>query len=210
MNLKKIAEELRRSGKTYSEISRETGVATGTLSHWLKDIRPLVFDEKTKQRLEKIAGLNALRDERSRAKDAEIVLSARNEFSTHLSESLFVSGLSLYFGVGDIRTAYQTRISSTEPGIVSIFIKFIREYAPIFKNRIWISLVIYDDLSVAVCEGYWRTVTGLTEDQFQKTTMIKGKGVERRSPYGMCTVGVSSIELKKKIMTWIAELQKRL
>lgn len=210
MNTRKIAGELRKAGKTYAEISRETGVATGTLSHWLKDIRPLVFDEKTKQRLEKIAALNALREERSRAKDADIELAARNEFNVHFGAPLFITGLSLYWGEGDRKTAYQTRITSTDPGILAIFIRFIRAYAPKFGSRIWVSLVTYDDFNIEECEKYWRAATGLTAEQFQKTTLIKGKGVERRSPYGMCTVGVSSVELKKTMVTWIAELQKRL
>ena len=135
---------------------------------------------------------------------------ARDSFIANMSDQLFVSGLSLYWGEGDKRTRHQVRLTNTDPALVKIFLKFLLKYSELPLERVWVSLIRYPDTTSEGCEMYWQDQLGLGAEHFQKTVEIQGRGTERRSAYGICVVGISSSVLKVKMLTWIAELGKYL
>lgn len=135
---------------------------------------------------------------------------AKRDLARHLSDPLFVSGVSLYWGEGDKRTRHQVRVSNTDPALIRSFLKFLRRFGEVPDERVWVSLIAYPDIPILDCEGYWQRELGLDGSHFQKTVVIQGRGKERKSAYGICVLGVSSTVLKVKMLTWIAELPKNL
>lgn len=137
-------------------------------------------------------------------------LEALNTFVRHRIDPLFVAGLALYWGEGDKRTRHQVRITNTDPALIRTFLAFLRIYADLPEERVWVSLIVYPDIVISECEQYWQNALGLGSEHFQKTVVIQGRGTERRSQYGICILGLSSAVLKVKMQTWIAELAKNL
>lgn len=212
-NKKKEAIELRKSGLSYSKISSNLGVPKGTLSGWFrnetwsKEVRKTLSQNSNQYQMGLI---NKARKQSLEQKENRVIDEALTMFNERQLDPLFIAGLCLYWGEGDKRTRHQVRITNTDPGIIRLFLRFLNVYSNILQERVWIALIIYKDLDIETCETFWQKETGLTASHFQKTITIAGKGTERRSPHGICILGISSTELKTKISTWIAELAKRL
>jgi len=157
-----------------------------------------------------VVGVAATRKGSVERRDRDAEMKARESFQTYWPDPIFVAGLSLYWGGGDKVGRYQVRFTNTDPELISFFIKFLNAYAPGYKERIWISLIQYAGTDREANEQFWQAKTMIPKEQFQKTVTIKSKSVERQSPRGICVVGVSSVSLKIKMMTWIAECAKRM
>lgn len=145
-------------------------------------------------------------DEKDRMASKE----AGEQFSSYWPDALFVAGLALYASGGDKTGKYHVRLSSTNPEIVSTFVKFLGVFAPEYKERVWISLAAYGGTEREGCERFWSEKIKAPKPRFHKTVFLKSRGIERKSPHGICTVGVSSVVLKRKIMVWIDEWAKKL
>lgn len=145
-------------------------------------------------------------DERDRVVDKE----AREQFPSYWPDALFVSGLALYVSSGDKTGKYHVRFSSANPEIIGTFLKFLGAFAPEFKERVWISLAAYGTAEREGCERFWSEKIKVSKQRFHKTIFLKSRGIERKSPHGICTVGVSSVVLKRKMMVWIDEWAKKL
>lgn len=157
-----------------------------------------------------VKNITRTRQRNAGARDDAIRAHALKEFERNFHDPLFVAGLALYWGEGDTTTRYQVRLTNTDPGLLQVYVKFLKAYAPEMKDRLWVAATRYENGSEEQCEKFWQQKTGLKHEQFQKTVIIKSRSIERRSPYGMCTIGISSVALKIKMLTWIAELKKRL
>ena len=157
-----------------------------------------------------VVGVAATRKGSAEQRDRDAEMKARESFQTYWPDPLFVAGLSLYRGGGDKVGRYQVRFTNTDPELIYLFLKFLNAYTPEYKERIWISLIQYAGTNRETNEQFWQAKTMIPTEQFQKTVTIKSKSIERKSPHGICVVGVSSVSLKIKMMTWIAECAKRL
>jgi hypothetical protein len=170
------------------------------------------MDEMGKNDLirKRVLAMNSARKKNAESRDESARKEALEQFTAYYQDPLFNLGLGLYWGEGDKKTRYQVRLTNTDPDLIRTFLRFLETYAKEFKDRIWISLIRYDDIEQVQCEHFWQEKTGLGRERFQKTVTIKSRSIEAKSPYGICIVGISSAKLKIKMMTWIAQLEKKL
>ncbi len=211
MNPKRTqALELRKAGKTYAEIGEVLGVAKSTLSFWLKNeegshTTRLANSSKNRPLVQE--RLNAYNTKRS----ADLVIQyqqaereAEAEFSTFQHEPLFLSGLSLYLGQGDKNAETNAvRISSIDPAILKIFIRFCKHYLKIndLKVRFW--PLLYENSNISEACEWWRGELGLNIEQFYKPQVIKGKQGEQRLLYGVGNIIIGSKLHKVKLLEWV-------
>jgi hypothetical protein len=188
------------------------GIPKGTLSGWFRNEEwsKDIALKNSRPSAETISARNATRRASRQAQDEFLKKQARSSFAACWPEPVFVAGLALYWGEGDKRTRHQVRITNTDPGIIRSFQGFLKKYGGNLGTRIWISLIIYEDLDRRACESFWQEESGIAPERFHRTVVIKGRGTERRSPHGICILGVSSTPLKTTILTWIEEMEKRL
>ena len=71
-------------------------------------------------------------------------------------------------------------------------------------------MLIYPDINEKLCKSFWMGKTGLKNEDFHKSMLKKGKHKTNRLSFGVCSVGVSSAYLKRKILRWIDLLAKDL
>lgn len=158
----------------------------------------------------RVAAMNNARKKNTATRNEAAKREALEQFTDYYQQPLFTLGLGLYWGEGDKKTRYQVRLTNTDPELIRTFLNFLEAYAKEFKDRIWISVIRYEGTDKTQCERFWQEKTDLIPQQFQKTVTVKSRGIERKSPYGICVIGISSVKLKIKMLAWIAELEKRM
>lgn len=205
--------QLRKEGRTYREIERDTGVSRATLSAWFKDVSwssHLSIDHRnrnlgaSKERMER---MNMLRKLKLQYHYALIETEAAKEYETFKNETLFWAGLMVYAGEGDRRSKDLIRISNVDFYLHRIFIAFCKKYLEIKENKLKFGLILYPDHNEVTCKDIWMKEIGIPDILFYKTQVIEGKSKERRLQYGVGMSIISSTSLKKKILKWL-ELAK--
>jgi|SRR3989344_1066569 len=213
--IEKVVLKLRQEKKSYREIARILGISKSTISYWLSGNPQSVkikqkLSEKnrreSKTRIQKII-------QRSREKWEGIRKNAKEEsikeFAALIKNPLFISGICLYWGEGDSKPKNPLRISNTDPRMIHLYIKFLREILMIPSEKIKIGLILYPDLSEKESKRFWIDITGIKTDNFQKTQYIQGKHPTKRLPRGICMVITHGTVYKTKMLSWIDILHKK-
>jgi len=209
-NKKEKAIKLRKQNKSYSEIVRILNVSKSTVSYWLKDID---WSEDIKKQLvkraqgigkERLKKINDLRKKKYSVLYSKAEIEATEEFEKLKSDSLFIIGISLYWGEGDKNFKNgMVRVSNVDYKLLFAFDLFLRQICKVDSAKIKAYLVLYPDLNSERCLKYWSKNIGIEESNFFKPSFIKGKHKLKRLGYGVCTINVSDKYLKKKILVWL-------
>ncbi len=202
--------QLRREGRTYREIQRDTGVSRATLSLWFKDqdwSRHLSLEHSKKNlgaSKERMERMNMVRKLKLQYQYALIEKEAEKEYETYKKEPLFWAGLMLYAGEGDRKSPHQIRISNCEPYIHRIAVDFICKYLLLSRENFRYSLIIYPDNNPNECIEQWSQELGVEESLFYEPQVIQGREVIKRLQYGTCISIISSTAQKKKLLKWLS------
>lgn len=213
---KEIAFHLRLNGKSYNEIHAALKVPVSTLSDWFskidwsKDMAKKLAAAVQKHHTARIVELDKVRG----AHLKRVYEEARKEAKVDLIElkynPLFIAGLMLYWGEGDKLTDHSTKLSNTDPGLIRLYVSFLKRACRIPEQKIKAQLLIYPDLNNKECRSYWARESGIAPTQFTKSTTIQRKHKTRRIKYGVCMVNVSSTYFKVKILEWLRSLPEEL
>lgn len=207
---------LRRTNKSYNEISRLLKIPKSTLATWFKNdelsrkTRNLLTEQNRKQsaeRIKKLVRINTIRWERWREKARQ---EARLEFPNLIKNPLFAYGLLLYWAEGDNKSRNPCRFTNTDPRMIALYLKFLIRALKIPKENIRVAMILYPDLSENKCINFWSKITNLPKGQFYKTQFIKGRHPTIRLSNGICMVNCGNRQLKEKIIVWIDLLSKKI
>ncbi len=166
---KKKAITLRKKGLTYTEILALVPVAKSTLSLWLQDVG---LAKKQTQRLTakryaaQVRGGQARRDKRI-SDTEEIFLDAQKEVGKLTTRDLFMIGVALYWGEGTKQKTYRPSVrlcfTNSDPDMVRVFMKWIREFTNVRDEDIGLEIYIHDNHKDQTSEfqKYWLGVTEL-------------------------------------------------
>lgn len=208
------ATKLRSAGHSYKDISKKLGVPKSTLSDWFKDdawSQDIKASLSAKAILESRVRMTNM--SRSASKRWEIWRqSARDSavmiFPQLKSDSLFISGIMLYWGEGDRKAENgAVRLANSDPAMIYIFFRFLKVTLNVPEDKISLWLLLYPDLIDNVQKNFWSKATGVSLEHFKKSIYIMGKHPTKRLAYGVCNIVVNSRELKEKVLKWI-ELYK--
>ncbi|KKU81277.1 MAG: hypothetical protein UY09_C0042G0011 [Parcubacteria group bacterium GW2011_GWA2_47_8] len=209
-NDKHIAERLRRKGLSYSKIAKELGIAKSTLSDWFsrttwsRDIKADLTGRANYISRKRLRLINKARCERFEAIRESNRQQAEKEFPMLLENPLFVAGINLYWGEGDSKAENAVvRLANTNPEMIRIFSRFLREVCEVPPEKFRASLVLYPDLKDEVCKKFWSKASGVPLEQFHKTQYIQGKHPTKRLSHGICSVIVGGRGFKEKVLQWI-------
>lgn len=213
-NDKDKAIELRKSGKSFSQIHKELGVPKSTLSVWLKNkewsrqiTKRHTKDAKIKHAIH-IKRLNYIRGEKLQKLYEKAKGEAAVEFDMYSRDPLFISAIATYWGEGDKSSKYLIRITNTDPRMLAIFRKFLIKMCAFPNEKIKAAMFIYPDLDEKRCHVYWSRETGIKK--FTKTMVLPGRHKTKRLPYGVCTLVISNRYLKEKMIIWLNLLPRLL
>lgn len=207
---KEKAIELRRQNKSYKTIRKELGIPLSTLAGWFRDelwsqdIRDKLGREASLAFPEKLKRIVTANKQRW----ANLYDSYRQEavmsFPELKDDPLFLAGLMLYWGEGDrSQKNVQVKLTNSDPEMIRIFHRFLRETLKIPREKISAWLLLYPDLIDSVQKNFWSRATGIPIEQFKKSVYIIGHHPKRRLSYGVCSVFISSRAFKERILKWL-------
>lgn len=206
---KEKAFSLRKEGKSYKEIHKILDISMSTLSDWFrneswsKNIQNFLTAENIKTSTIRIKNLDAVRGKKLKAIYAEAREEARATYPVLREDQTFIAGLVAYWGEGDKASVHTVRITNTDPGIIKLFKHFLMEICQTPMERVKVYLLLYPDLKVDEVRKYWSSQIGMPLSSFNKPVYIQGRHKTKRSPYGVCTLCITSRYLKEKMLVWL-------
>ena len=160
---KQNAIKLRIQGKSYGEINKLLGVPKGTLSDWFTDF-PL--SDKARERISKRVNTGSLKgiiqSSKLRARLAskqarEIHKKAFDQIGRLSKTELFFIGVVLYWGEGykrpivrkgKVKTYHSVVLSNSDPLLIKIFLRFLREICGVEENFIRVNIHAYEHQNI--------------------------------------------------------------
>lgn len=214
-NLFNSANELRKSGHSYLQISRELGVPKSTLSGWFSKLywSKDVVSRNTEQSNNysgRLVLANITRAQKQRLRHERYTLEAKEQFKKFKNDPIFVGGVCLYWGEGEKTNSGRVSLINTDPEMLKVVVYFYRKYLDIANSSLRVGLFIYEDHLEEEIKGFWSKLLEIPVDQFIKTQYLKSRSrlTTRRSKYGICSLYFSSTEQSVKIREWIRLLQE--
>lgn len=211
---KRLAIKLRRKGLSYSEIQKKVPVSKDTLSRWCRDVI-LTLEQMERLRQKSLKGaekggiIGAKRQQRDRIRRTKGLLKeGKKEVGLLSVRDRFVAGIALYLGDG-LKSDREVGFSNSNPRIIRFMMRWFREFCKVpkkkFRGQIW----IHENLDELKARKYWSKITQIPLSQFQKSYIAKNKTKSRKirkqlHKYGVFAVRVSSAEIQRKILGWIA------
>jgi hypothetical protein len=223
-DLKQRATDLRKSGKTYTEILAVIPVAKSTLSLWLRDIDlskhvEQLFTEKRKNA--SILGGQARKEQRIEKK-RKIISKAEGEIKNLSKRDLWLIGIALYWAEGSKEKEHSvgrpTVFTNSDPYMIKIFLKWINQICHISSDRIHFELYIHDNHRNEVFrfKKYWSKVTGYPVECFNHVYFKKANLATKRRNKGDLYNGLvrvkvlRSSDLIRQIQGWTNGIIKSL
>ncbi|MBI2625931.1 hypothetical protein HYW68_02705 [Candidatus Parcubacteria bacterium] len=131
----------------------------------------------------------------------------RRGIGTLSKRELLVAGAALYWGEGtksEKRPSPMLALSNSDPRLVALFMRFVREILGVPEDRIRSGVHIYPNLTAEKARRFWAKVTGLPADKFYVVNQVSRASQSRRPrnslPYGTVSVRVSSRALFQRVL----------
>jgi len=221
--LKNKALNLRLHGYSYGEIHQKLNIPKSTLSTWFAGLK---LPQKTWNKIY----------QKGRAKSIKYIIE-RNKRQTHLAikraiaiqkkaqaeiknlskHDLFVLGIILYWAEGykrptvrngKIKTFHPVSFTNSDPYLIQLFLRFIREVCKIPEEKIHLSIRAYKHQNLKEIQNFWIRTTNIKKENFGKIYLgvsqsSLGKRPYNRLQFGTIQVRIGSTELYNRIMGWI-------
>ncbi len=208
--------DLRRKGKSYSQIKETLGISKSTLSDWLRNY-PLSKEQmylltgKSEQKIERY------RETRLRIKNEKFSIVVENEKHKILPISLkeiFMAGLFLYWGEGTKGSNCTVSVSNTDYRVIDYFVHWLEVCFLVPRKKIKISLQLYSDMNINSAINFWKKTLHMSSKQFIKPYIKKSiqKTINQKNGYGhgTCQAYIYDVKIKTRIMAGFEVIYKEL
>ena len=199
---------LRKLGRSYSEIIKKVKVSKSTLSLWLRDVKLTI---KQKKRLyvtlkqENAYKLAKMNQKNKVKKIKKIIAQADKELKNLINNSLFLAGLMLYCAEGDKSDEREAvKFSNSDPIMIKFMMKWFREICNVPEEKFRLALHIHELHCRKDIESYWSKLANIPLNQFHKT-QVKPTSLGQRKNIlynGTCSICVHNKDLYRRIKGW--------
>lgn len=171
---------LRQKGYSLPEIKREVKASYGSIFRHIQGVK--ILPEYWKEWHGKQGGSI----KRMKIKEQLAIKKAEKttQFLSEKEKMIFITAL--YWGEG---SKSDFNLMNTDADLIRIFIQGLEEIFNISKDRLRISIRIYEDLDKRKCLEYWSKITGVLPEKFVSVNILKGNK-KGKLPYGMCRVRI--------------------
>ena len=214
---KNKAVELRKQGKTFSEILKEIPASKSSLSHWLRDIN-LTDEQLTRIRYKndkikkKFIEYNKLRRREAVKRRENIIEAAKEEINKISKRELKLLGIALYWGEGSkCERAGAVKFVNSDSIMIKIMMRWFREICCVPESKFRASFQAYELQNIDTIRTFWSKLTGIPLNQFTAPSLRISKTSKGKRgnilPYGTLQVQISNSALLTKILGWIEGLK---
>ncbi len=100
---------------------------------------------------------------------------------------------------------YPVELTNTDPKIIRLFLRYLREHLLINEDRIKLQLQIHEGDSKVDLEKFWSTECGIPLSRFQKT-IVRPVGNKIGKSKGTCKIRFADKEIYGKLQSSLDEI----
>lgn len=207
-HLKEKAIDLRKKGASYNVIRKTLGIKSkGTLSYWFKDVEFSESAKKLLARNNKLAydrGLmvaNKKRKLRINDENNEAYISGKASITRVSKDQLRIIGAVLYWGEGtksEKRPDPVLVFTNSDPRMICVYMRFVREILGIPENRIRAGIHIYSSITPEDARTFWSGITKLPKDRFYIVNQVS-KSSQNKRPFNILPFGTAVIRINSRV-----------
>lgn len=211
---------LRKKGYSYSEIAAVINVSQASLSLWLRNVEltQLQMDNLLlKRKNGQAKGAKRRRDVREQQQKT-IIETAAQEIDNLSKKELFLLGTVAYWCEGSKQKAHNVSqcvvFANSDPFLIKLFIKWLKEICLIKKNDIKYSLHIHETGDTKRAIEYWCKTLNITTTELGRPILKRHRTATTRKNvgkdyYGLIRIVVGrSTNLNRKIAGWIVGINQ--
>lgn len=205
------AVELRRKGKSYSEIKEIMRVSKSSLSLWLRNI-PLTEEQIKKIEGNKERAIERFRETMRLKREKRLLEYYKKQKKSWLPLSereFFLAGLFLYWGEGNKASRHTISISNTDPTMLVFSLMWMEKSLKIPKESIKAALQLYSDMDVEEAMDYWSYILGIPKSRFNKPYIKKStrSSVDQKGfGQGTCNLIAQNTVIKENLLMAIKSI----
>ena len=207
---KSEAMKLRLKGLSYNEITTKLGVPKSTLSGWFSGMELSEHASKRLQNRVRQGTLNGLikrnkaQTHEARKRARKIHQEAANSIEKLSKHELLLVGAALYWGEGykkpvvkdgKERTHHMIGFTNSDPSMVLIFIRFLKEILEVPGEKISINIRLFPHQNQKEALRFWSEITGVPIHQFQKPVYVISKSSQGKRPYNQLPNGTIQVRV---------------
>lgn len=170
------AVELRKSGKTYSEILKVVPVAKSTLSLWLREVGLSKVQKQTitKKRLDSALRGAMIRKKQRIDISTSIFSKSEKEIGKISNRELWLIGTALYWAEGAKEKEYKPGsgmdFTNSDPKMIKVYILWLEKIFKIHKNELRLEIYIHKNYENEKerFRDYWANILGIADKNFIK------------------------------------------
>jgi hypothetical protein len=161
-------------------------------------------------RKQKIARRSSAESNKLRFESQDLSYKIKTEL-THREEDLKLAALMLYWAEGYKVGKSTVDFANSDPEMVTIFIRFLRDICGIKESKIRCHIYCYEGQNIQEIKAFWSNLLHVPETQFTKPYIKKANPSVRgpRMIHGLVHVLYCDTKLLKQILEWIGEYSKK-
>jgi len=206
--------QLRKEGKSYSEIKETLKISKGTLSAWLSEF-PLSQKRIKELRDNNPKRIESFRNTMQKKRAEKFSVSSEKILKKLLpisEKELFISGFFLYWAEGSKTTTATVSLSNTDPAMLKFYIRWL-SLLGVKKNKLKIHLHLYSDMDIKKALDFWSKELKIPLSQFRKPYIKESKEADiirkGRFGHGTCNVIYENAPLWREVLMGIKYFQDR-
>jgi hypothetical protein len=164
---------LRLTGLTYDDIAVLTGVSTGSLSLWLRDL-PRDFPGGKERRLARLQETCAKKRAARAAVKADQIALVAKDVGPLTDRELLLVGAALYWAEGakskPWRLSEHITFVNSDPRVIAVFLRWL-ELVGVERSECRFHLSIHETADVRCAERYWADLVGVDVSTFNQTSI---------------------------------------
>jgi len=124
---------------------------------------------------------------------------------------IFHIGIGLYLGEGDKKTNHAVKLANSDPKILKLFLRFLREICGVKESKIGFELNIFNDVNLKNALDFWMRSVGFQRPQLKTLIVRESRGegsYKKKSKYGTLSAYVTNVKLKSLINKWCEEVEE--
>ena len=216
-NLQIKAIELRKQGLSYNEILREVNVAKSTLSCWLHQYGLSKYQKQrltAKKLISLRKGLLVLKEKRA-SHISKIKENAQKEVPSLINDPLWILGTALYWAEGakERQRGQKVAFSNSDPNMVLIFLKWLKEKLNIPIEDITFDLYIHESCNYQEAIKFWSDTIACDFNNikvyFKRNKINPERKYSNVNYHGQLRITIKrSNDLNRIISSWVVGINK--
>ena len=205
---------LRRSGVSYSDITKRLSVAKSTVWRWLKAEELVETSPQRLTELKRVAQRKGAAAVKAKyLANTNAILREASRAIGHLSHrDLWMIGTALYWAEGSKQKphhiAQRVVFTNSDPAMVQLFLIWLREVCQVSDEQLTFELCIHESGDLGAAQRFWASALHVPPERFRIRLKRHTRTPHRRnignSYVGLVRVTVSqSAALNRKIQGWI-------